>query len=581
MADTQRNVTVVIKGRNQASPVLRGITRDMKGMGSQLFNLKSMAMGVFGGFMITQLVRDSVRLFGIQEQAERKLADATKTLGAYSIASMRDYKAYASEIQGMITVGDEQVLQIMQLGASLGKLTGQQLKDATIASIGLSKALGIDTTAAMRLVARAAIGDTTMLTRYGISLDKTLSVQGKFNELMKIGASNFELAKGEAETTTGKLQQFSNIMGDLKEDIGSLLGPVLVKGTEVLKKWGKQIIQGTAAVLGLTVGLKASAMIFAGIILPIVGVAKALWGVVTVQKAVASGQAVVNAMMGPAGWAQLAAGAAIATAALVGVNKAFAHFNEVSGLEASGGQADQIEINIRAYETRIKRLREKLAMGRDEWEINYGSPFRPELWKQQIAAYQAAIDEFRKPMAEKATGETDAFVVALQKQIEVFGMSANAAKLFALEQQGATQATIDLARALMGELDVLTATGQAKEFAKKLRMDLATQGMSAAEAQLYRLGLAGAEDAKLKEIAGLIGQLGAFDRTPGSGGGGGRGGGALEARFLRGGGGRPELDALVAMKQATINSERTLGRMESILDKIERDRLVVSEGGAG
>ncbi|HUW33109.1 MAG TPA: hypothetical protein VM223_15990, partial [Planctomycetota bacterium] len=509
MADTQRNVTVVIKGRNQASPVLRGITRDMKGMGSQLFSLKNMAMGVFGGFMITSLVRDSVRLFGIQEQAERKLADATKTLGAYSDAAMRDYKAYASEIQGMTTVGDEQVLQIMQLGASLGKLTGQQLKDATIASIGLSKALGIDTTAAMRLVARAAIGDTTMLTRYGISLDKTLSVQERFNELLKIGAQNFELAKGEAKTTTGQLQQFGNIIGDVKEDIGSLLGPVLVKGTEVLRKWGKQIIRGTAALAGLAIGAKVGALVFGALILPIVGVGKALWALVTAQKAVASGQVVVNAMLGPAGWAQLAAGAAIATAAVVGVNKAFAEFDQTASQQHFSIFSDDLQRSSKWLGEQADKFAEGARFWREQGMIsesmmaeNYAEAFK------KLAASQA-IEEAQARTA-KATGETNAFVVALQKQIEVFGMSANAAKLFALEQENVSATTTKLVRSLMGELDVLTATGQAKEFAKKLQMDLATRGMSANEAQLYRLGLAGAEDAWLQKIAGLIGQVGAF-----------------------------------------------------------------------
>ena len=104
--------------------------------------------------------------------------------------------------------------------AALGKLSGGALRDATRAAIGLSRALGTDTTAAMRLIARAAIGDTSQLARYGIKLSELMSPQEKFNELLRIGASNFNLARGEAQTMTGQIQQMKNSWGDAKEKAG-------------------------------------------------------------------------------------------------------------------------------------------------------------------------------------------------------------------------------------------------------------------------------------------------------------------------------------------------------------------------
>src|SRR5690606_38370605 len=113
----------------------------------------------------------------------------------------------------------------MSLGASLGRLSGEQLQEATRAAVGLSRRLKIDTTAAMRLVARAAVGDTAQLRRYGIVLEENLTPQEKFNELLNIGAESFVLAEGEAKTFGGRMQQVKNSLGDLMEDVGRQIAP--------------------------------------------------------------------------------------------------------------------------------------------------------------------------------------------------------------------------------------------------------------------------------------------------------------------------------------------------------------------
>jgi len=72
----------------------------------------------------------------------------------------------------------------------------------------------------MMLMGRAALGQTQMLTRYGIVLDETLTPQEKFNTLLKIGAKNFKLAEAAADTTAGRFVQFKNKIGDAAEQLG-------------------------------------------------------------------------------------------------------------------------------------------------------------------------------------------------------------------------------------------------------------------------------------------------------------------------------------------------------------------------
>jgi len=216
----KRSVDIIVSAKDQASRQLAGIGRNVDTFGKKLGNLKRLAIGAFGGVAITRGIMDTVEAFGIQEQAERKLADALANLGTVSGRANEEMRAFAASIQRQTTIGDEAVLQMMALGASLGKLSGGALRDATRAAIGLSRALGTDTTAAMRLIARAAIGDTSQLARYGIKLSELMSPQEKFNELLRIGASNFNLARGEAQTMTGQIQQMKNSWGDAKEKAG-------------------------------------------------------------------------------------------------------------------------------------------------------------------------------------------------------------------------------------------------------------------------------------------------------------------------------------------------------------------------
>ena len=193
--------------------------------------LKKAAGAAVAYLAVRQVVRfaqSSLEAFGRQEQAIRKLSDSLDQLGAGGKRAMADMEAFAATIQKQTTIGDEAALELASLGASLGRLSGEGLKAATVAAIGLSERLKVDTTAAMRLVARAAVGDTQMLARYGLKLNETLTPQEKFNELLRLGGESFDLARGQADTYAGRMDQVRNLWGDMKEMLGKVLAPALM-----------------------------------------------------------------------------------------------------------------------------------------------------------------------------------------------------------------------------------------------------------------------------------------------------------------------------------------------------------------
>jgi len=207
----RHDVNILIKARDEASSALRRVARTAVGLGA-----------AFVGFrQITNLVKSSLAAYNEEAEAVNQLGAALTQLGAG--AQLEGMRQFASEIQKMTTVGDEATLQMMQLGVSVGKLSGDGLQQATVAAIGLSRAFKMDMDAAMRLVARAAVGETGQLKRYGIVLDETSDQTARFNQLLDIGRRQFGLAQAETQTFSGKWKQLSNAVGDAKEQLGAMI----------------------------------------------------------------------------------------------------------------------------------------------------------------------------------------------------------------------------------------------------------------------------------------------------------------------------------------------------------------------
>ena len=233
----KHSVDMVIKARDEASRKFGVIGKSALSMGSMLRRAAAAAAFYFGARAIARFVRSSLELYGVQEKAVRGLADALELLGDNTAANIYDMQQFAREMQKQTVYGDEMILELMAMGSAMGKLSGQTLKDATKAAIGLSKAYKIELEGAMRLVARAAVGDTTTLARYGIKLGDVKTTQEKFNKVLELGARNFSLATGEAETFSGKVTQMRNLIGDLKERVGSALVPIFSPLVERMTNW--------------------------------------------------------------------------------------------------------------------------------------------------------------------------------------------------------------------------------------------------------------------------------------------------------------------------------------------------------
>jgi hypothetical protein len=233
----RHDINIAIKARDEASRTFGIVGTSATTMGSMIRKAAAYAAVYLSARAIKRFTEESLAAYGEQEAALKKLTDALSLLGPVSAKAVKDYEAFADQIQKTTVIGDEEVLALMAQGAAMGKMSGKELQEATKAAIGLSRAYGIELVAAMRLVSRARVGDTSTLTKYGIKLEEGLNKHEKFNRILEDGARNFRLAEGEADTYTGRVIQMKNALGEVKEAIGEALMPTFKDAALRIRDW--------------------------------------------------------------------------------------------------------------------------------------------------------------------------------------------------------------------------------------------------------------------------------------------------------------------------------------------------------
>ncbi len=168
------------------------------------------------------LKRGSLQAWAAQEAATVKLTAALTVNEQAVDRLMPKYNEFANQMQIATTFGDSLTTSTMAQMHTMGVVSGH-LEKATKAAMGLAAAYGMDLRTAGLLVARAQMGQTQMLVRYGIVLDEHLSKEEKFQQLLKIGEKNFKLNELQVESLQGALAQLSNRTGDVSEAWGQMM----------------------------------------------------------------------------------------------------------------------------------------------------------------------------------------------------------------------------------------------------------------------------------------------------------------------------------------------------------------------
>ena len=219
MADKKLNIKVSTTGAGKAKQEIGGLNGAISKMGKAVGIASAAyfgARGLISGFS------SAINLAGIQEQAEKKLEVA---LGKTSKALLD----HASSLQKMTTFGDEAIIGVQASLAAFIK-DEEQIKKATEATLDMAVAMGMDLKAAGDLVAKTLGSSTNAMSRYGIEVKGAVGSTERLESLTNNVATLFGgQASAQAETMTGALEQMKNALGDVAENIGESLSPLVVK----------------------------------------------------------------------------------------------------------------------------------------------------------------------------------------------------------------------------------------------------------------------------------------------------------------------------------------------------------------
>lgn len=240
---------------------LRGMQKDVMEFGKSWSKYVTAPLSLAAGF--------SVRNADIQLQAEKRLLVALK--GREDI--QKRLMAQASELQSRSLFGDEETIGQQAYLASLG-LTEQQINDVIEASAQLSTATGMTLDSAVKNLAKTFGGLTGELGESIPALKNYTTEQLKNGEAVKFILANYKgFAEASSQIGMGPVKQLTMALGDLSEEFGKVLFPVIQQVSVALKdfiSWLQQLspISRTAivTVAGITAAVGPVSLAFGGLI---------------------------------------------------------------------------------------------------------------------------------------------------------------------------------------------------------------------------------------------------------------------------------------------------------------------------
>ena len=184
---------------------------------------------------LTALGGVAVRAFGIQEKAEMQLRAALQANGREVDKLFDRYNRFASQMQEVTVVGDETTLAMLQQAESMG-ITGDAAERAVKNAIALSATQDVSAKSAIRYTAALEQGNATMLARYLPTLRDVEEGTERTAMAQDILGKAFSVAEAEAQTTVGAFSQMKNAVGDLLEEIGSVIAEAILPFVRRIKE---------------------------------------------------------------------------------------------------------------------------------------------------------------------------------------------------------------------------------------------------------------------------------------------------------------------------------------------------------
>jgi len=219
-----------------ASKALRGVGDEAGKTQGKLSRMGEIAGGVLGADLlrgaadaVVDFGKSSVEAFRDAEASQRKLEDAYKRFPSVTDVSIEKLRELNSAIQAKTGADADDLASSQAVMAQYG-LTGQQIADLTPLLDDYAIKTGKDLPTAAEDLGKAMLGQGRALKDVGIDFEDTGSVAGNFDQVMsglrdQVGG----FAESEAGTAEGALRKLQTEFGDVQEEVGAQLLPILVE----------------------------------------------------------------------------------------------------------------------------------------------------------------------------------------------------------------------------------------------------------------------------------------------------------------------------------------------------------------
>lgn len=175
----------------------------------------------------------------VQIKAEKQLETAAKNNPYLNAQSVRQLKNFASELQNIGTVGDEQLLPLMAQLAAAGR-TQAEIQEIMSAALDVSASGVMSMESAVKNLNKTFSGLSGELGESVPQIKNLTKEQLKNGEAVRIIARQYEGMSKETAKATGSGIQLSNAVGDLKEQLGmgfaAIIAPVQRLFTNLVNK---------------------------------------------------------------------------------------------------------------------------------------------------------------------------------------------------------------------------------------------------------------------------------------------------------------------------------------------------------
>lgn len=214
-----------ISGLNSAMRKFEGETRSATdsanlawtGLASKFF-LAQQALGP-----VIDLMGRAVRAAAEDEDAVARLNIALENQGITSREVSERYQEMANSLQRSTRFSDDAILEVQQTLVTFGNVGPAAMERVTKATLDLAAAKKIDLRAATDLLAKAAMGETGSLSRYGIIIDQTIPKGERFAEVLRLIEQRAGGFSEKTDTFADKQAKLGNAIGAVVEELGKFI----------------------------------------------------------------------------------------------------------------------------------------------------------------------------------------------------------------------------------------------------------------------------------------------------------------------------------------------------------------------